>query len=308
MDSDQDRKTLPPVSILIPTYNRKEKLLRLLDSIRACDYPKESLQIVVVDDASSDRTAEAIHSRFPDVDYCLHREEQLVAKSLNDGLRIVRNELVLICDDDNVIDRSLVRELVKNMEENSRIAVAGPVTYYFDTPDIIQYAGARLEFLTRVNLFLFSGRKDVGQLRGRKIEVDVIANCFLIRKSLLVEAGFFPYPRIPWAGEDGYVQYKLKGMGYRIVVVGDAKVYHDWDARKSLLRPNLLYYSVRSKIFFHRDLESTPRFVVFLVFLPLFLAYYGFVAARSSDKSASVSALIAGVQDGLRNREELRII
>jgi GT2 family glycosyltransferase len=298
----------PPISIVIPTYNRREKLLRLLESIQNCDYPRELLQVVVVDDSSSDGTADAVQSRFPDVDYLFHETEELVAKSLNDGLNVAKHEMVLICDDDNVIDSKLPRNLVKEMLRDSRIAVAGPVTYYFNRPDYIQYAGARLEFVTRLNLFLFSGRKDLGQLRGKLIEVDGVANCFLVRKSLLLRAGGFPYPRIPWAGEDGYVQYKLKKMGYKVVVVGNAKVYHDWDARKFFSRPNLIYYSMRSRIFFHRDLESTPRFTLFLLFLPFLLAYYAFVSARSSNKKESLLALVDGVEDGLRNREEFRLL
>lgn len=64
-------------------------------------------------------------------------------------------------------------------------------------------------------------------IRGKIIEVSGIPNAYMIRKHLALKVGLIPWQRMPWNGEDGYLQYKIKKLGCRIVVIGDARVYHD---------------------------------------------------------------------------------
>lgn len=56
--------TTPLISVVIPTYNRKEKLIRLLGSILRSDYPDNKIEIIVVDDASIDGTYKEVRRRF----------------------------------------------------------------------------------------------------------------------------------------------------------------------------------------------------------------------------------------------------
>lgn len=53
------------MSIIIPTHNRKEKVIRLINSVLASEYPMEKMEIIVVDDASTDGTYEYIQKKFP---------------------------------------------------------------------------------------------------------------------------------------------------------------------------------------------------------------------------------------------------
>ncbi len=53
------------ISIIIPTYNRKELLQRCLNSIMHQDYPKDKYEIIVIDDGSSDETKEYLEIERP---------------------------------------------------------------------------------------------------------------------------------------------------------------------------------------------------------------------------------------------------
>jgi GT2 family glycosyltransferase len=309
----------PPVSIVIPTYNRKKKLMRLIESILQSDYPNEKLEIIVVDDASPDKTYEEVKNAYPMIRYIRHEKEELVAKSINDGIIASSNEFILICDDDNVIDKSSVRILIETLLADDRIGVVGPVTYYLDQPNVIQCAGCKYGSFTRITYHLFSGEE--GVLRGRTLEVDAIPNCFMVKRSLALKVGLIPARRIPWNGEDGYLQYKIKKLGYKIVVVGDAKVYHD-SGREHLQckprlyqipdkfrhKPNLLYYALRSKIIFHKDLDTRSQFLTFLLSLPIYIAFYSYIAIHSNRKLASLKAVFDGLIDGLLCKESVKPI
>jgi GT2 family glycosyltransferase len=315
------KELVPPVSIVIPTYNRKKKLIRLIESILQSDYPTGRLEIIVVDDASFDGTCEEVRKAYPWIKYIRHKREELVAKSLNDGITASSNEFILVCDDDNIVEKNMIQILVKTMLLDDRIGVAGPVTYYFDRPNIIQYAGCNYGVFTRITHYLFLDKIDEGFLRGKILEVDAIPNCFMLRKSLAIKVGLIPARRIPWNGEDGYLQYKIKKIGYKIVVVGDAKVYHDPErekfsykpklyrkADKFRYNPNLLYYALRSKIIFHKDLDTRLQYFTFLASLPIYVAFYLYVAMNSYYKFTSIKAVFDGLIDGLIGRESVRPI
>ncbi|BBG25940.1 Glycosyltransferase AglE [Sulfuracidifex tepidarius] len=72
------------VSIAVPSYNRKEKLRRLLNSIEESTF--KDFEIIVVDDASTDGTEEVIRKDFPYVKYIKHDKPNLVVKSRNDAI------------------------------------------------------------------------------------------------------------------------------------------------------------------------------------------------------------------------------
>ncbi len=74
----------PFVSIIIPTRNRKEKLIRLINSILKSNYPENKMEIIVVDNASTDGTFEYLSKTFK--------------KLIKTGrLKIIKNEKNLLC-------------------------------------------------------------------------------------------------------------------------------------------------------------------------------------------------------------------
>ena len=90
----------PLVSVVIPTHNRKEKLARLIKSILESDYPKDKLEIIVVDDASTDNTFEYIKKKYPQAKIIRNEEEKLLAESRNIGIKASKGKYIFLIDDD----------------------------------------------------------------------------------------------------------------------------------------------------------------------------------------------------------------
>ena len=104
----------PQVTVVIPTRDRPERLLRCLESVLACDYPAARFGLLVVDNAPRDaRTRDAVESAHGDDE----RVRYLVApragsaSARNDGAAAATGSIVAVADDDEVVDRHWLVEL-----------------------------------------------------------------------------------------------------------------------------------------------------------------------------------------------------
>jgi GT2 family glycosyltransferase len=93
---------MPLVSVIVPTFNRAHCVARALDS--ACKQTHRDLEVLVIDDGSSDGTADLIRTRYgsdPRVRY-IRQDNQGVAAARNTGLRAARGAFIALLDSDDV--------------------------------------------------------------------------------------------------------------------------------------------------------------------------------------------------------------
>lgn len=298
------------LSIIIPTFNRKDKLERLIDSvIKHLDFEYE---IIVVDDHSTDGTDAMMAKKFGGVKYIRHQQVELVGKSRNDGIINASSNLCLFIDDDNVLKDNSIRRVVEFMEGNTDVGVMGPVTCYLSRPDMVMYAGSRFGRLLIKSSFLFSNEK-ADLLKDKIFEVDKIPNSSVVKREAALSVGLIDYPRYPFFDEDGELIYKIKKLGYRVLINGNAKVYHDYPYNSSPSKEKInslrAYYIIRAKIFFVRDFVNGPgAYFALLASIILTFPYYVYkYAMPAGNRKAEIfSALLLGLLDSLSDREELR--
>lgn len=295
------------VSIAIPTYNRKNMLRRLINSIKSSTFT--DYEIIVVDDASTDGTDKMIKEEFPDVIYIRHDTPTLVAKSRNDAIMASSGDFIFFIDDDNVVEKDTIEKLYNYISSHDKIGVIAPVTCWYSMPDKVMYAGGVFSRYSRRTIILYPGRS-CKDLEGKIIECDVFANSYMFRKEAIQKAGLIPWKRIPWNGEDGYLQYKIKKLGYKNITLGSARVYHDIDPSEGLKRYNemRLYYAMRSKIVIHKDLDSTSDKLRFLIFVPIYYLFYIYVSLHTKNKTKGIVAVTQGLVDGLRGLEKIKYV
>jgi biofilm PGA synthesis N-glycosyltransferase PgaC len=99
---------VPGVSILVPAYNEEEVVTRKLRNIAALSYPNEKLEVILIDDCSTDKTADVAERAFKDLNLrgkIIHNEERMgVNASYNIGVAQCNSELILTTDADVTID------------------------------------------------------------------------------------------------------------------------------------------------------------------------------------------------------------
>jgi GT2 family glycosyltransferase len=115
----------PRVSIVTPTYNRRDSLLRTLESLRRQTYPSNRFEIIVVDDGSDDGTQEACSS-LDDLPLTYVRQSHLGGTAAkNRGARESTGELLVFLDDDITVNAWFLKCLVKQHQEKAKAIVMG---------------------------------------------------------------------------------------------------------------------------------------------------------------------------------------
>jgi glycosyltransferase involved in cell wall biosynthesis len=117
----------PAVSVVTPTYNRRQRLERVLTALDAQDAAPGTFEVVVVDDGSTDDTASFLEQRRFRFELRHVRQANAgPARARNVGIENARGDLVLFLDDDVVPAPHLVSEHVRS-HDDPKLAVIGPL-------------------------------------------------------------------------------------------------------------------------------------------------------------------------------------
>ena len=244
----------PPVALILVTFNHSDITLDCLQSLAALDYPRECLQIIVVDNASSDDTVSAIRTRYPEVTLITNQENLGFAAGNNVGLRqALQTEAryLMLLNNDTVVAPDMLKKLIEVAEGDQHIGMITPVIYYFDEPHKIWCAGARLERRTG----------QTWRLRAEEIDsstpepvhdVDFASGCALcVRRAAIEQAGmldarfFFYFEETEWC-------VRLARAGYRCTLVPGSQVWHKVSSSIQAGSPRVAYYMTRNRLLFLR--------------------------------------------------------
>jgi GT2 family glycosyltransferase len=305
----------PLVSIVIPTYNRKEKATRLLNSILKSKYPKDKLELIVVDDASTDGTSEELKHTFPQAQIIRNEKEQLLAQSRNIGIANCNGKLVFLIDDDNVVEENAVSELVNAMNRTATLGVAGPMMYYFDAPSRVWCGRVKRSGVTSLTSF---PERDLQQVNiNRIVESDEFPNAFMVRREVFEKVGLFDEKVFPIHNDEGDFCKRAQRAGFKIGLVPTARICHDTPLptkklsgtrRFHVQTPERAFYVARNRVLFHRKYSQLFEFLIFLaVFLPLISAVYLRVILCDSSlpfrrRGNIAQFYLQGIKDGLKFR------
>jgi len=104
------------ISVIIPTFNRIQTLPRALDSVLAQTMP--AAEVIVVDDGSSDGTADLIASRYSSV-ICLRQENQGVSAARNAGIRRANSEWIALLDSDDAWQPNKLQRQLETLQQTA---------------------------------------------------------------------------------------------------------------------------------------------------------------------------------------------
>lgn len=204
----------PTVSLVVPTYDEESMIKKKLDNIAEMDYPKEKMELIVVDSASKDRTADIAEEWFkehPSIKTKLVRQDKRkgMVNALNDGLKNIQNEIFVKTDADCLLLRESLRNAVKYLADQDVGSVAGLhiIESSKDTSSV------RAEKTYR-NLYRWLR---VGE---SKLYSTVLyeGELMLVRKHILDKIGFDE----EIGGEDVTTALRVTEQGFRAITAEDA--------------------------------------------------------------------------------------
>lgn len=147
-----DMSNCPLVSIIVPCYNVRHKMERFMDSILKQTYTK--LELIFVDDGSTDGTALYIHSFEPkflnagmEVRY-VYQENRGLGAAVNHGLKLVHGEYLMWPDPDDWLSEDSVEEKMNFLEQHQEYGVVTSNAYIYDETDTQHPIGRIVERVT----------------------------------------------------------------------------------------------------------------------------------------------------------------
>jgi biofilm PGA synthesis N-glycosyltransferase PgaC len=225
-------KILPGVSVLIPAYNEGDSLRKTVNSLLEMDYPKNKLELIVIDDTSTDDTG-GIARRLEKegkIRLLTNRKNSGKAYSLNRALKISRHEIIACIDADSTVEPDILKKLVSAMDDD-KIASVTPALKVLKPRNILEKI-QHAEYL--LNIFL---RKSLSFIDSIHVTPGVFS---IYRKSVLEEVGGFDEKNLT---EDMEIALSIQNAGYRIENRLDAISYTICPSSlKDLFKQRLRWY------------------------------------------------------------------
>ena len=216
----------PRVSVIIPTYNGLALLRPCLDSLRQQTY--RDFEVLVVDNASSDGTVEALRRDYPEVRVLALSTNGGYTAGCNVGMRAARGDLLVMLNNDTEAEANWLSALVDALDRHPEAGIAASRMMIYSDRTKIHSAG---------DLYRVNGTPDsrgVWQPYGPPFdqEVFVFGACggaAMYRRAMIEEIGGFE-ERFFMYCEDVDLNWRAQLAGWKCIYVPEAVVYHHLSA------------------------------------------------------------------------------
>ncbi len=249
------------LSVIILSWNVRDLLRRALETVFESWGSQPGLEVIVVDNASSDDSVAMVRSLFPQVQLLVNPENQGFTGGNNQGLRAATGDLLFLLNSDTEVLGSALSRMVTYVQQNPDVGLIGPQLLNVDG----SVQSSRRRFPSLPILFLEStwlqGLTPPAMLRryyAQDLPVDepqdvdwVTGAALLVRREVFAEIGgldegFFMYSEeLDWCR-------RIKQAGWRVVYYPDARVIHYGGKSSEQVVPARHIYFQSSKVRYAR--------------------------------------------------------
>jgi GT2 family glycosyltransferase len=209
----------PRVSVVIPTFNRADLVLECLASLERQQVPME---IIVVDDGSTDGTGEQITAAHPRVRVPRLERNSGFAIATNTGIRAARAEWVLLLNNDVTLAEDCIARMLAAAAREHADMVA-PLILWRDSPEQIYSRGDRVRRNGRPGAIGF--RESLRAGISSEEPFGVSAACGLYHRRVFDTVGLLAEDFVAYF-EDADLCFRARLAGLRAAVAGDAVAWH----------------------------------------------------------------------------------
>ncbi len=267
------KKILPGVSAVIPSFNDKAKVFKLLDSLKKSIYP--DLEIIVVVNGADGILIEG-RKKYPLIKWIYVGEKNIGQTGCyNIGFATAKKtNHILYIDSDVVVDKNMISKLVEVANSNPKIGIITPMILYLSDKNWVNQAGATINLITGQVKVGWGPKRDF--MQGKEVQNSGTVMLFtrkVVNKIGGVDNWFLCY-------FDPDYCLRAKKAGFITWYEPKAICYHDQSKDPNIWRPRVLtraYLVGRNRVLFMR---RHGNMLTFPLFVPLLLGYYFFETLR----------------------------
>jgi GT2 family glycosyltransferase len=243
----------PELAIVVLAWNQRELTLECLASLAALDHPAGRLEIVVVDNGSTDDTARAVREAYPAVTVLETGENLGYAGGNNAGIRHALAqgaEYVCILNNDVTVASAFFAPLLAVLRGGGGVGVVTPLIVDLAQPERVWALGSMVDQRRGLVQRLHVAEPASTLRTAEPFDVDVASGAAMLvrrevfeRVGLLDEAFYLYFEETDWC-------LRVRSSGYRILAVPSSVAWHKVSATLGQTSPVIDYYMLRNHLRF----------------------------------------------------------
>lgn len=209
------------VTIVIPNYNGVLYLEACLRSVFA--QSDVSMEVIVVDNGSTDGSQTLIKEQFKDCQLVCLRENYGFSRAVNEGIKRAKSPYVILLNNDTEVKPDFAKELLDAIQKDDRRFSCAAKMLQYEKRELLDNAG---DFYCALGWGIARGKGKLSKEYDKEEEIfSSCAGAAIYQKKLLEELGGFDEAHFAYL-EDIDVSYRAKIYGYSHWYVPKAEVFH----------------------------------------------------------------------------------
>lgn len=234
---------LPGVTFIFPIFNSDpHNSLTCLNSISQLNYPKTKIEVIVVDNGSTNTTPQLIHKHFPKAKLLTLSHNMGFSRAINIGLKVARNPLIYITNDDVIFEHSNLLQLANFLTTHPTVKIVGGKIISSHNPTVFLSAGHTLNPWT--GLIYPSAHRDTIAYPNWVQGCALLAHASFLKQINYLDEAYYMY------FEDVQLCFTARKLGFLVAYYPYALVWHaeSYSLNKHPYRK--LYHWYMSKLIF----------------------------------------------------------
>ncbi len=298
------------ITVAILNWNGTEFLSKFLPSVvnnsTLTDY---SVEIVVIDNGSTDSSITFLHQNFPSVKIIPLDQNYGFTGGYNRGIAQITSEYTVLLNSDVETPENWLLPLVKLMDSDPKIGACMPKVLSYQQKQQFEYAGGCGGWIDKLGYPFCRGRilttieNDVGQYDNQQSVFWATGACCLVRTEI--------YKTLGGLDEQFYLHmeeidlcWRMQLSGYKIVVEPKSKVFHLGGGTLPKTNPRKLYYNYRNTLYMlYKNLDKSSRY---LILLRIFLDWIAASVYLITGEFRNLFAVLQAHRDFCKNYKKLK--
>lgn len=245
--------------IVVCNFNKIDYLKGCLKSLFQSDFNNINVEVIVVDNASTDGSAEFVKNNYPNITLLENKENMGGSGGFSKGMLYAiekKFDFIALLDNDILLEKDTLLNLVNYLKEHPEVGVAGSKICTMDNPEILQELGSFIEYQHPFNVKTPLKSHIDNESLPDIVECDYVPACCLVTTGeVLKKVGVFDIRHfIYWDDMDWCT--RVKQAGYKIHAINKSRVFHKMGAKDNTTTFGLYYFERNRALFYIKHLED----------------------------------------------------